>query len=295
MKTTIVYHDHCHDGITALWCALQAIPDGVPYPATYSKAVDVEAFRGGRVVFVDFCWPLDVMNAIREVAESVLVIDHHKSALDMMDAAGTGVVMLRGQPTWQGHIESAQQDSWENARTQIYCVFDMARSGAGLAWDVLVGRPRPPLIDYVEDRDLWRFALPFSREVHAACGSYPLTLEMRATLVMWPIEKLIQEGDAVLRYHRILVADAAKFALRETIGGHDVPSVSLPLLALGSDVGHILCQGEPFAAYWMERPDGSRYYGLRSAEGVGVDVSEIAKQYGGGGHRHAAGFTRRPA
>jgi hypothetical protein len=39
----------------------------------------------------------------------------------------------------------------------------------------------------------------------------------------------------------------------------------------------------------MIAPNG-RTFGLRSAED-GMDVSEIAKKYGGGGHKHAAGFS----
>jgi len=30
---------------------------------------------------------------------------------------------------------------------------------------------------------------------------------------------------------------------------------------------------------------------LRSAKEGGLDVSEIAEKFGGGGHKHAAGFT----
>jgi uncharacterized protein len=46
---------------------------------------------------------------------------------------------------------------------------------------------------------------------------------------------------------------------------------------------------EPFAACYWDVPNG-QVFSLRSCEN-GVDVSEIAKQFGGGGHKHAAGFT----
>ena len=50
-----------------------------------------------------------------------------------------------------------------------------------------------------------------------------------------------------------------------------------------------MAQGEPFAAcYWDT--EGARVFSLRSADD-GLDVSEIAKQYGGGGHVRAAGFS----
>lgn len=168
----------------------------------------------------------------------------------------------------------------------------MHRSGAGLAWDVLCEGPRPSLVNYVEDRDLWRFSLPKSKEVHAACASYPLTLEQRGILMERTIDSLASEGRAILRYHDKLIESAAKWALRETIGGHDVPSISCPTIEIFSDLGHVLCKGERFAAVWTDAADGTRRYSLRSDGDAGIDVSEIAKAYGGGGHRNAAGFTR---
>jgi nanoRNase/pAp phosphatase (c-di-AMP/oligoRNAs hydrolase) len=56
-----------------------------------------------------------------------------------------------------------------------------------------------------------------------------------------------------------------------------------------SDAAHKLAQGNPFAACYWDTPNG-RVFGLRSDEN-GLDVSAIAKNYGGGGHVHAAGFT----
>ena len=72
-----------------------------------------------------------------------------------------------------------------------------------------------------------------------------------------------------------------------TIAGHTVPACNVPSI-WASDAAHIMAQGHPFAAcFWI---DGDKIaFSLRSAPG-GLDVSEIAQQYGGGGHRHAAGF-----
>jgi nanoRNase/pAp phosphatase (c-di-AMP/oligoRNAs hydrolase) len=66
-----------------------------------------------------------------------------------------------------------------------------------------------------------------------------------------------------------------------------VPAASLPY-TLTSDTGHLMAQGEAFAAYYWDTPTG-RVFSLRSTD-EGLDVSEIAKQYGGGGHRNASGF-----
>lgn len=71
------------------------------------------------------------------------------------------------------------------------------------------------------------------------------------------------------------------------IGGHRVPAANLPY-TMSSDAGHELASKQPFAACYWHTPDGVAF-SLRSAPD-GLDVSEIAAQYGGGGHRHAAGF-----
>ena len=57
---------------------------------------------------------------------------------------------------------------------------------------------------------------------------------------------------------------------------------------MSSDAGHELGKGRPFAACYWDTPDG-RVFSLRSSAD-GADVSEVAKQYGGGGHRNASGF-----
>ena len=53
-----------------------------------------------------------------------------------------------------------------------------------------------------------------------------------------------------------------------------------------------MAEGEPFAACYWDTPEG-RVFSLRSSSD-GVDVSEIAKQFGGGGHKNAAGFKIAP-
>lgn len=273
MKKIVVYHDNCHDGITALWCALQSREwrDAEHYPARYELPPDLDRLTGAKVLIVDFSWKRPAMADVLAVVESLTLLDHHKSAAE--------------------ELVGFENDLF--APNRLRMVIDMNRSGAGLAWDELIGGPRPPLVSYVEDRDLWRFNLECCREVHAAVNSYPLTIEQRNYLMRCDIEMLAVEGGAILRYHDKIVQSAAKHALRENIAGHDVPSVACPTIEIVSDLGHAICKGEPFAAIWVDRADGTRSYSLRS-DAEGLDVSEIAKTFGGGGHKHAAGFVRGP-
>ena len=180
------------------------------------------------------------------------------------------------------------------AGSRTVALFDMQRSGAGLAWDFFFpAQQRPALIDTIEDRDLWRFALPHTREVQANVFSYPYDFRTWDFLMArgkdhMGIQDMAQEGGAIERKHHKDIAELVTASKRRmVIGGYDVPVANLPY-TLSSDAGHLMCAGEPFAACYMDTPRG-RVFSLRSSD-AGVDVSEIAKRYGGGGHRNAAGF-----
>jgi oligoribonuclease NrnB/cAMP/cGMP phosphodiesterase (DHH superfamily) len=264
-----VYHDNCHDGITAAWVVQHRFGCDVElYPARYEHGPDLERLAGRDVIIVDFSWKRPQIEDVHEAAASLFVIDHHQSA----------------------EAELAGLD---------YCRFDMQRSGCGLAWDELFrDLPPPRLVQHVEDRDLWRFRLPNTREIHAATNLRPLTIEARRLLVACCedaecYEKLVEQGRTVLEYHTKLVESATRYRPRNTIHGYDVPCVACPVVELISDVGHVLAKGEPFAAVFSIKDDMGILVSLRSDDD-GVDVSEIARAYGGGGHKHAAGFHLAP-
>ena len=61
-----------------------------------------------------------------------------------------------------------------------------------------------------------------------------------------------------------------------------------------SEVGEKLLQNHPgfdCAAYYLDRADGRRQWGLRSRENF--DSSAVAKAFGGGGHPGASGFVQQ--
>jgi oligoribonuclease NrnB/cAMP/cGMP phosphodiesterase (DHH superfamily) len=184
------------------------------------------------------------------------------------------------------------QDSWTGEPKQLAHFTDLDRSGSTLAWDYLFpGEDRPLLLGHVEDRDLWRFKLPGTREIQAFVFSHEYTFEMWDTLMsadQVELLKMTAAGAAIERKHHKDIAELVGVCKRRmVIAGHDVPVASLPY-TMGSDAGHLMAKGEKFSACYWDTADG-RVFGLRSEEG-GFDVSEIAKQYGGGGHVRAAGF-----
>ncbi|HVJ31601.1 MAG TPA: phosphohydrolase [Terriglobia bacterium] len=254
------------------------------FPGFYqSSPPDV---TGRDVILVDFSYKRPIIDAMATQARSLLIIDHHKTAAE--DLAGIQPVFGMG---WDRHQDNVIQDACEGLSGKLYCLFDMSRSGAGLAWDFFFPQGRPKLIDIVEDRDLWLFKYPYTRAVNAALFSYPYDFDVWDRLYIQAGEDLpdlVRQGEAIERKHFKDIDELLKVLKhRTTIAGHDVPIANLPY-TLVSDAGNIMAQGEPFAACYYDKPD-CREYSLRSGPD-GLDVQAIARRFGGGGHEHAAGF-----
>jgi len=268
MATKILFHSnngtsHCPDGFAAAYAAWVKFGWHAIYlPCVYGD----QAWRiddGDLVYIVDFSYPRDVLVGMADIA-TVAVLDHHRTA----QAA------LEGLP---------------------FATFDMNRSGAQLAWEYFhPNEPEPPLISYVADRDLWRKELPGTEEIHRALASFPQDFTVWDTLAKLPnyVEFMAHVGAPLWIAHQEAVKDLARSAVPERFAGHPVLCTNTDNYALVSDALNLLCQEHPqwdFAMNFWLQGDGTVKVELRS---VGdFDVSEIAKRYGGGGHRNAAGCT----
>jgi len=283
-----IYHGNCADGFGSAWAVRKALGEETVefFPGVHQEPPP--DCKGRDVIMVDFSYKYDVIHEIGKTAETVLILDHHKTAAD--DLARFPVPL-------DGAYDPAAMRQWArecNAPNAIHALFDMERSGAGITWDYFhPGHPRPKLIDHIEDRDLWRFKLPGTRQVQAAIFSYPYDFEVWDRLAdsfdEFGDTILRQEGTAIERKHHKDIAELVQVVTRPMkIGGQVVPMANLPY-TLTSDAGHLLCGDEyPFAGCYWDTPEG-RVFSLRSRDD-GADVGEIAKQYGGGGHKHASGF-----
>lgn len=265
--TLCIYHGNCADGFGAALAVWLRFGSEVEYvPGFYGEAPPNCA--GQRVILVDFSYKLPELELIIEQAESVTILDHHKTAeADIQPLLDAGRI--------QGE-------------------FDMNRSGAAMAWDWFhPDHDRPRLIEYIQDRDLWQFNLEGTREISAAMFSYDYKFEVWKNILTAMEddegrEFFLQVGKSLLRKHNKDLNDLLKATKRRMlICGYSVPVANLPYI-FASDAGNIMAEGELFAASYFDTPEG-RKFSLRSKEG-GMDVSEIAKRFGGGGHARAAGF-----
>src|ERR1700747_590235 len=174
--TLCIYHGSCADGFGAAWVARKAYAaQGEPinfHAVGFQKPPpDV---TGLDVVMVDFSYKRPVLLEMAEKAETILILDHHKSARD-------DLTFLPG-----------------NVRT----VFDMDRSGAMIAWDYWFhNQETPQLLRHIQDRDLWLFKLDHTREIQANVFSYPYDFEVWDQLMAMDVKELITGGQAIERKH----------------------------------------------------------------------------------------------
>lgn len=279
MKSLIIYHANCNDGFGAAWVAyhaltrLKPLDDIVLYPATYGQEPPLDLIDNHTDVYiVDFSYSVEHTKDIAAKAYCTVVLDHHKTAIE--NFAGVQEIV--------------------NCRT----VFDVTKSGAMLTWDYFHSpafpTPVPQLVQYIQDRDLWKFELEGTREVHLNLSTYPQTIaawDKVSQLLEVGVTRrgFISEGAAIKRYYDKIVSDIIRSGKSEfTIDGIVGLVCNAPYV-FASDIGNILAkESETFGATWYETANNSVVFSLRS---VGdFDVSEIAKKFGGGGHKNAAGF-----
>lgn len=268
----VLYHSNCYDGFGAAFSAWKYLGDSAKYiPVAYGYPPP-EMPDASEVFIVDFSYPVPELTALADKSK-IVVLDHHKTA-------------------------EANLKDFKHPNATV--IFDMERSGAMITWDYfhhesfnrdpfdLRPHPAPLLVQHIQDRDLWRFQMPGSREVHASLVSHPMEF---ALWDKFDIPTLIVEGAALLRQYQQLVDNICKKPYLVRIGDYTVPAVntSIAWSEVGEKLGD-LYPDAPFVASFTEFEDITMWSLRTSKNNRTVDVSAVAKQFGGGGHAAAAGF-----
>lgn len=274
----VIYHKNCADGFGAALAAWTHLGDKARYIAcSYGDSLPIDqADREGRAFILDFSFPRPELEQLAAFCRGVVILDHHKTAQES----------LANLP-----------DFTLDALCPALCArFDMTKSGAVLAWEYFrpEDRQAPQLIQYIQDRDLWQWKLPRSREISAGLRSIPQSFE---TWVKYldDVQPLIDRGEAVLAFQEGVIASQA--ARAEPIPW-PTPAWTDSVLAVNataliSETCERILRDHPeigIAACYFDRSSQEREWSLRSRDPSGPDVSILAKTMGGGGHKHAAGF-----
>lgn len=275
-KNLCIYHGNCADGFSAAWVVWKFwkkhsidLLDFAFHPGVYGEVPpDV---KEKHVIVVDFSYKKYVMFDICKQAAAVTILDHHKTAIEDLKS-----------------IEHLFKDR----------VFDVERSGAMIAWNYFFPEEEPPqLLKHVQDRDLWQFKLPGTREIQACLFSYEYEFETWDMLMRHDsnsINDMKHAGAAIERKHFKDIHELMKVTQRKlSICGIEVIGFNLPY-TMSSDAGEIACKewNQPFGCCYYLKQEGL-VFSLRSRDDF--DVQELAKKFGGGGHKNAAGFTIKEA
>jgi oligoribonuclease NrnB/cAMP/cGMP phosphodiesterase (DHH superfamily) len=171
--------------------------------------------------------------------------------------------------------------------------FDMNHSGVVLSWNFFhPGKEPPKFLKYIEDRDLWKWELPYSKEFSAAFDMVPFDFEefdkFKDESV---IDDAISRGGYILAYSKTVLKKIGSMSVSRNFMGHSALVVNASHWM--SEIGATLSPNCDVAIIWYYSHKHSEYkVSLRSFHDHG-DCSELAKKYGGGGHKKAAGFAMK--
>ena len=255
----IIYHADCTDGFGAAYSAWKQLGNRAEYyPSKHGSPPP--NVKGKVVAILDFSFDNETTKKMIVEAEDLIVIDHHKSAMvELHDITNTH--------------------------------FDMAKSGAMLSWDFFhPGKEPPKFITYIQDRDLWNWELPYSKEFSAAFDMVPFEFEEFEKFEDDSVfDDAVKRGSYILAYSKTVVKKVCDKASSRKLDGMDVMVVNSSHWM--SEIGARLAPDCDFAMIWYYDHDDKKIkVSLRSFHDK-IDVSEIAKKHGsGGGHRKAAGF-----
>lgn len=267
MKTYVLYHANCTDGAGSALSAYLVFGDSAEYiPVQYGEKQPLIEV-GAMVYIVDFSYSAEILLEMAERASFIQILDHHKTAKETLACVD--------HPNIKVH-------------------FDMEQSGAVLTWKFFhPDRPVPPLLRHIQDRDLWLFTMHGSKQIHRALGMYEDWRDWAQFL--YEVRTLIAEGDAIIQFLKVQTARIIGGPPRKFFATGDVvPVFNLPGFMISDALAKTLEDHPecPYAVGFITLPDKT-LYSLRSRNTEDVDVAAIAESFGGGGHKHAAGFSQK--
>lgn len=326
-RVNIYYHENCLDGACSAALLLHMLhkscsdkPETPPVyfycPVNYGKPFPMETIESPDTicVMVDFSDTPEVLDQINQNCKGLLVIDHHKSAVENI---------LKYQETNTpgfGYVLGSKDHSGASLVHELF--YDQLNMADTL--DVIKS-----VVDHCRIHDTWRHngvptdpSFGFSTAIYSACEdadkakaswqmvdllldmfnkAYVLThadeVQSVANKTRLPnIEGWCNIGLRMLKFKEQeaehYVRNGKLHFLQQGEKLYEFLSVQAPYRAvsLTGTVGYNKYPLADFVAIYEDKPESEDYViSLRSRKG-GADVSEVARFYGGGGHAGAAGF-----
>ena len=263
-RTLILYHGNCPDGFGGAYSAWKKFGDTAEYrPMSYGNPIP-DDLAGAHVYFIDFCYDQARMDAVKAVALTLTVLDHHEGVEEVSTS----------MPEF---------------------VYDANRSGATIAWSFFhPSEPVPYLLTMIEDDDLFRFTNPDTRPLMAYISVRPFSFQFWDELagqLADPVQSvaLLSKVRAYREYFDLLVEQSVARAKLVAFEGYEVyAGTTHPIKPMVSAFGNALAKKKgPMGLVLQIRTEGVAI----SLRGDGtLDLTTIAKKYGGNGHPNSSAF-----
>lgn len=263
-ETVILYHANCPDGFGGAWAARRKFGKKADYIGVKHHEVPPLGLDGKDVYIIDFSYGEETTKKLLEITKSLAQIDHHVTVKEI--------------------TESIPNHSYA-----------LENSGAVLAWKYFFpDEETPTFLKYVEDIDLWKFEVPRAEDFLAFSATVPFDFDRWDTAVKdFENDKkrnaMLDRGKNLLEYQNKLIEEMIEGGEIVELDGFKGLAVNSSILP--SQLGNaIIKKGYEVGITWAHSNDVIKV-SLRSDKEGGVHVGELAKKYGGGGHKSAAGFA----
>lgn len=287
----VITHFPCSDGATAEAIIRQYYQDdgSIEYvKGDYGDAKSpefmndlIDRVRGKHVLMADFSYKAKEIQGLITSAESIVILDHHVTAEKELEN-------YKLESFWTvNEIEKVLKEQ------KCVALFDMAECGSSLTWKFFYpGKEVPVFIERIKDIDLGRHKLHRSRDFMWFTRAIPINGPSYAEYLYVKdeseLEQYLDKGVTIRQYVETTAERIVENAIEGEYEGYTFKAV-LSDYAFASEISQkFVNEGMDIGVtgYFTNKTFG---LSLRSREGV--DVSILAKAFGGGGHKQAAGVN----
>ena len=298
MKFTIFAHSHCTDGLVAasiMKYSLQMQHNVEPEVifVSYGKeqeAIDKANIDSNTTVYcVDFAFNIELTIELCKLAKLVYVLDHHKTAQENLS-----------------QMEEA---------TNFYFTYDVNKSGASIVRDyckqhlnlysdIKLNQKEilNNVVAMVEDRDLWLFKLPMTKEFAEYIFAYIQPNDInKMSIILFKysfdnLKEICQMGETIMNYKDNIIEKKLKSYVPVYFHANNTKLLIINETQpdLVSQLGNELCKryNVPVCLYNISCSNCSNELSValsfRSMEHL-EPVDVVARKFSGGGHRNASG------
>ncbi len=285
-----IYHSKDLDGLTSGAIVRRKYPDCKLIGWDYGEEMpDFAQFVGEDIIMIDVTFPIKIIDELRKVTKSLIIIDHHIGF-------------------YKDYLEF--YPNGENRYNDLLFVYQNGIAACEIGWRYLFPNEEVPLaVKFLSMYDTWNHGegndwefriLPFQYAMRLYATSvekYPMYLfdmgpddagfEMNGNEYVW---NMVEEGQLIIRYQTEVNKKACVGAFPMTFKG--LRAICLNQANSSSTAFDSVWDEEKYDIMMPFFYNGKLYkFSIYTTKDT--DCSVLAKSMGGGGHKQAAGFETK--